>query len=215
MRHTKEEKIAYLFDEIGSISDVLITEAAYYRPKKRRVPVLKYVGMAACLLLCCVLLFRVGGLVGDFFSIFDKSTESPEDTQTVDSLDALLTQHEGDLQYTTLGSVGELDLFGGQAYLVWQEEGSDELCVSRPLQTYEVKNLKTRISSGQSVGADPQSSPTCRVWIVCGDGTVITPYLKLSDGNIGVGELFDYDPELNPSSSFISYVSDILEQSRS
>lgn len=214
MRHTKEEKIAYLFDEIGGISDVLITEAAYYRPQKRRPPVLKYVGIAASILLCCLILFRVGDLIGS--KIFAPKNEETDVTlDPVTSLEVLLTEYSDELQYTTVSSKGELDLFGGEAYLVWQEEGSDTLCISRSLSKAEVQRLKRSIPSGQSVGEAPVSAPACRVWIVCGDGTVITPYLMLTDGNVGVGELFDYDPELTPSSSFTSYVSDILEQSRS
>ena len=212
MRHTKEQKIAYLFDEIGGISDVLITEAAYYRPQKRRPPVLKYVGIAASILLCCLILFRVGDMIGS--KLFAPKKDEAE-TVPVTSLDVLLTEYSDDLQYTTVSSTGELDLFGGEAYLVWQEEGSNTFCVSRFLTKAEVQSLKRSIPSGQTVGEDPVSAPACRVWIVCGDGTVITPYLKLTDGNVGVGELFDYDPELTPSSSFTSYVSDILEQSRS
>lgn len=208
MKDQNIKKTEYLFDEIGGVSDILITEAALYRTtkKSRHHTWIKVLSVAACLLLCFTLTAHT------LISLFEKSFTNDETSSTVlpNSLDGLLCDGE-EIRYTTLSSVGELDLLGNAAYVVWQEEGSELLCVSRELTALEVQNLKARINTGNAVTASTPT-PACRVWIVCGDGTVVSPYLKQSDGNVGVGALFDYEPELIPSSSFTSYVSDILTE---
>lgn len=211
MKERNAKKIEYLFDEIGGISDVLINEAAVYREahKKRHFGTLKVLAVAACLVLCFALTAHT------LVSLLDGwQVEKDDQTNVFEEevmLDRLLTDYPDRISYTTLSSVGELDLFGDAAYIVWQEEGSDLLCVSRELTGSELENLRARISQGRPANESTER-PACRVWIVCGDGSVISPYLKPTDGNVSVGSLFDYEPELVPSSSFTSYVSDILEE---
>ncbi|MBQ8432522.1 MAG: hypothetical protein IJX28_06525 [Clostridia bacterium] len=205
MRHTKEEKVAYLFDEIGGISDVLVAEAMAYRPKRRSM-MPKYLAVAASLLVCCILFVTL--LLPAKNNAGQESNSSGDGAPYV-SLDAMLTNASAELRYTELSSREELNFFGKQAYLVWQEEGSDTLCVSRPLTYGELQRLTRAATEGTSVGEE-EVSLQYRVWILCGDGTVITPYLQQTAGTVGYGELFDYDPELYPSQSFTTLVSDLL-----
>ncbi len=205
MKHTKEEKVAYLFDEIGGVSDILLTEAMAYRPRKRqRMP--KYLAVAASLAVCCILLAQM--LLPTFKENSNQSGGAPNAEAPI-SLDALFGEYATAEDYTLLSSREELEFFDHKAYLVWQEEGSDTLCVSRPLTRAEL--LRLTEAAGQGSAVDPEeASPRYRVWILCGDGTVITPYLQSSAGTVGYGDLFDYDPELIPSQSFTSLVSDLF-----
>ena len=90
-----------------------------------------------------------------------------------------------------------------------QYEGDETLLRSRNLTKNEVSRIHNLLGKGESVGA---SSPDllCRVWLVCGDGIVLSPYLKNTDGNKGHAVLFDYEAEILPSSDLISCISDIL-----
>ena len=69
--------------------------------------------------------------------------------------------------------------------------------------------MTREIPKGTPVGESPQAL-SYRVWIVMGDGSVVTPHLKPSDGNVGSAELFDYNAELIPSQAFNSQISEIL-----
>ena len=108
----------------------------------------------------------------------------------------------------TIISAEEVTYFGS-TYLILQYEGDETLYRSRDLTAREVERINSLLGKGESVGA---SSPEllCRVWLVCEDGTVLSPYLKNTDGNKGFAVLFDYEAEILPSSSLISCISDIL-----
>ena len=206
MKHSKQEKIEYLFDEIGRINDSLVQEAMVYRREPKKLPI-KAVSVAATLLVACLVLFRVGsGLLPKV----SKDDIAVNESGRIASLERLLTEHTDTLDCRPLSAQGELNFFDSNAYLVWQESNGNRLYVSRPLKADELEKLKTMATQGTPVG---NTSPVldCRVWILCGDGSVFSPYLRSSAGNIGVGELFDYNAEIIPSSNFTAYVSDILQ----
>ena len=50
-----------------------------------------------------------------------------------------------------------------------------------------------------------------QVWIALGDGRIISPCLKESNGNVAFGTLFDYDPEVEPSADFVTALYDTLK----
>ncbi len=209
MKHTKTEKITYLFREIGAIDDRLIHEAATWQPRRSAMP--RVLLVAACLALSLAL--TVGAFV--MASRRDKGedagavgTPPTSETPASPDLDAVLLSQRETASYTTLSSAEEMDLFSGKVQVVWQYADTDELCVSRALSAGEVKDLTSQIGKGASVG---ESSPTlsCKVWIVMGDGRVVSPYLKSSAGNCG-SDLFDYNAELLPSEDLVSCISEIL-----
>ena len=210
MKERNAKKIEYLFDEIGGISDVLINEAAVYHEahKKRHFGTLKVLAVAACLVLCFALTAHT------LVSLLDGwQVEKDDQTNVFEEevmLDRLLTDYPDRITYTTLSSAGELDLFGDAAYIVWQEEGSDLLCVSRELTRQELEVLREELGKGDRVGTDSPAL-SCTVWVICGDGEVLSPYLEASAGNVGQGELFAYEAELIPSDALTSCISGILE----
>ena len=189
------------------MDDALVQEAFVYRPKRSAVP--RMLVVAACLAMSFVLCF---GLVLISMRVKDTAGQmkpSTEETPQSPSLDQLLLAQADSGSYTVLQSVDEAEFFGGCGYVVWQYADSTELCVSRALSDAELNRLTREVGKGTSVG-EQSPSLTCRVWLILGNGEVISPYLRESAGNRGYAALFDYDAELMPNDEFISCVSDIL-----
>ena len=205
MNYNKMKKAAFLLDEIGNVSDVYLQEALSY--KKERWSARPWITAVACILAVVL----VGGgllnspLFDNIFGAFDKA-ETPE-ASTPATLDSFLSDNRGALNCTVLAA-DEVNYFGS-TYLILQYEGDETLYRSRNLTSREVERINKLLGKGDSVGA---SSPDllCRVWLVCEDGTVLSPYLKNTDGNKGHAVLFDYEAEILPSSDLISCISDIL-----
>lgn len=208
--NNKMKKAAFLLDEIGNVSDAYLQEALAY--KKSRWNARPWIAAVACILVVVL----VGGgllnspLMDNIFGGFNKAEspaeENPE-TQVPATLDSFLSANRGTLNCTSLAA--DEIIYFGSTYLVLQYEGDETLYRSRNLTSREVERINSLLGKGESVGAD---SPDllCRVWLVCEDGTVLSPYLKNTDGNRGHAVLFDYEAEILPSSSLISCISDIL-----
>ena len=199
------KKAAFLLDEVGHVSDVYLQEALSY--KKKRFYTRPWVAAVACIL---AVVLVGGGLLNSplFENIFQEvnKTDAPE-TSTPATLDSFLSENRDTLNCTAI-SVDEVTYFGS-TYLILQYEGDGTLYRSRNLTAREVERINNLLGKGDSVGAN---SPEllCRVWLVCEDGTVLSPYLKNTDGNKGHATLFDYEAEIFPSSDLISCISDIL-----
>jgi hypothetical protein len=211
MDNNKLKKATSLFDEIGNIGEVYLEEALTYR--KRRVNTRPWIAAVACIL---VVVLVGGGLLRSplLNNIFgakgeaeNPAPESPKPIPQIATLDGYLTQNRETLNSTKV-LVNDLSYFGS-TYLVWQYEGDETLRRSRDLTVREVDHILGLMGQGDAVGT---SSPDlmCRVWLVCEDGTVLSPYLKNTDGNKGFAILFDYEAEILPSSYLISCISDIL-----
>jgi hypothetical protein len=202
MNRNKMNKAAFLFDEIGNVGDLYLQEALTYR--KKRVNLRPWIAAAACLLVVVL----VGGLLRSpvLDNILGGEKAEPE-AQAPVTLDAFLDANRATLNCTEVQE-NEIDYFGS-TYLILQYEGDETLYRSRNLTEREVDRILGLLGKGDEVGT---SSPAllCRVWLVCEDGTVLSPYLKNTDGNKGHAVLFDYEAEILPSSSLISCISDIL-----
>ena len=202
MNRNKMNKAAFLFDEIGNVGDLYLQEALTYR--KKRVNLRPWIAAAACLLVVVL----VGGLLRSpvLDNILGGEKAEPE-AQAPVTLDAFLDANRATLNCTEVQE-NEIDYFGS-TYLILQYEGDEAFYRSRNLTEREVDRILGLLGKGDEVGT---SSPAllCRVWLVCEDGTVLSPYLKNTDGNKGHAVLFDYEAEILPSSSLISCISDIL-----
>lgn len=203
MNRNKMNKAAFLFDEIGNVGDLYLQEALTYR--KKRVNLRPWIAAAACLLVVVL----VGGLLRSpvLDNIFGGGEKAEPETQAPVTLDAFLDANRATLNCTEVQE-NEIDYFGS-TYLILQYEGDAAFYRSRNLTEREVDRILGLLGKGDEVGT---SSPAllCRVWLVCEDGTVLSPYLKNTDGNKGHAVLFDYEAEILPSSSLISCISDIL-----
>jgi hypothetical protein len=203
MNRNKMNKAAFLFDEIGNVGDLYLQEALTYR--KKRVNLRPWIAAAACLLVVVL----VGGLLRSpvLDNILGGGEKAEPETQAPVTLDAFLDANRATLNCTEVQE-NEIDYFGS-TYLILQYEGDTAFYRSRNLTEREVDRILGLLGKGDEVGT---SSPAllCRVWLVCEDGTVLSPYLKNTDGNKGHAVLFDYEAEILPSSSLISCISDIL-----
>ncbi len=205
MNYNKMNKAALLLEELGEIGDVYLQEAMTYR--KRRVNARPWIAAAACILVVVL----VGGTLlrspalDNIFGGFNKAENQQQSAPA--TLDSFLTENRGTIHCTAV-SEDEIDYFGS-TYLILQYEGDETFYRSRNLTEREVDRILGLLGKGDEVGT---SSPAllCRVWLVCEDGTVLSPYLKNTDGNKGHAVLFDYEAEILPSSSLISCISDIL-----
>lgn len=203
--NNKMKKAAFLLDEIGNVSDVYLQEALAY--KKSRWNARPWIAAVACILAVVIV---GGGLLSSplLKNVFDGSNKAEQpQAATPATLDSFLSANRETLSCTKIAAE-EVSYFGS-TYLVLQYEGDETLWRSRNLTAREVERINELLGKGDSVGAN---SPDllCRVWLVCEDGTVLSPYLKNTDGNKGHAVLFDYEAEILPSSSLISCISDIL-----
>ena len=99
-------------------------------------------------------------------------------------------------------SLQELDLLDGTSRLIWKYEGETRYRVCNVTEK-DVRELEHLLDLGSHAKSDTvPSHASIGIWIARADGTVISPHLQRSEGNVGYGTLFDYDPELEPSKAF-------------
>ena len=206
MKYTKKQKAVFLLEEIGGVDDRLLSEALTYR--RKRTFSVRFLSLAACLL--AVLVISIPVLLQAFQTLqgIDGPQETPHEGDSIASLDVLLEQTVQGGSYVPLSSQTEVEYFSAP-YLAWQEEGSDAVYLSRALTQREVERIRSLIGKGTPVGTSAPKS-IFRVYLVIGDGTVLTPYLPSTDGNLYSSVLFDYQAELLPSYELVCCISDIL-----
>ncbi len=214
MNRKKLEKTAYLFSAIGEIDDVLVAEAQLYQVQvKSRSP--RWLLIAATLMLALALtlstvLVAMIGNGKDSLPPDEIDPEQSEDGVTAFSdLDQLLLDRRDSASYTQLSSADSIPFLEKESYLVWQYADSDAYCISRALTDGEVEELIKGVQRSKQVGEESPAL-SCRVWVVSKDGTVFTPYLIPSAGNLEYAALFDYNAELIPSKELLSCISQIL-----
>lgn len=218
----KKDKAERLLDSIGNIDDSLIDEAIGYKAA-RRVNLYRFGLMAACIALVFVIavaspLLRKLAEVGNggaqggennngVVENTDKN-EVNEDEVGNDRLGTYMLSIRDSLEgYDVYPSAENLS-YVGQTSLVWRYADSDEVYVAT-LSSKQLGELMDAMGSGKEVG---ESSPEldCYVWIVDGQGAVVSPYLKDNAGNAGC-EVFDYEAEIIPDDDFVDCVSEILK----
>lgn len=96
----------------------------------------------------------------------------------------------------------QLDYFEGRARLCVGDRETGQLYVSRPLTQSEQALLGKELDAGSAARAPRGESEPYSVWILCGDGYVISPCLDTASGCIGAGTLFDYSDERVPTEAF-------------
>lgn len=217
MKHTQEEKLRYLVDELGRVDDRFLAETMTYRSPRTLSWKLPTAIAASVLAIVVSASLILGSILPSTPDVGTQAPNTPPAQNVPDtplsppSLDALLAESTH-APFGTIQSADAVNYFGG-TYLVWQTSDSDTLYRSRELTDKETKRLISLIETGTPVGSvSPEQ--LCRVWLLCGDGTVITPYLPNTAGNIGMSVLFDYEAELLPSDELISCISDILNNQK-
>lgn len=226
MRDTRRAA-EYLFDEIGGIDDSYIAAAQSAGKAKTRMPFRAGLVAAAALLVMTVTVVLPMGLYtrGDkeasddgiydqaigtkptydgnqYGPTEDANKKDDESQESVYTLDGVLNVSQ-DRFY-----VGDtLDLFDGTPRLLWQ--ASDGALCGVNLSAAELEHLDRESGRGEQIG-DTELEAEIQVWISYGNGIVISPYLEDSPGNVGYGDLFDYSPEIIPSSAVTGRIKNII-----
>ncbi len=200
MKQNRDQKAEYLLRELGGIEDRFLHEALIWAPARRSPRVLLIAACLALLALAVPLSVIISNRTKQEADHTPPLSESAP--RSVDDILAKSTHRE------TVADATSIDLHTPS--LVWQSEADNALYV-RVLSEADLTRLTDSMKlSGNAVG---ETSPTHthRLWIVYGDGTVRTPYLKFSDGNLST-ELFDYEIECLPDNAFTDCLADILNE---
>ncbi len=222
MRTKKDRVNEVLFDAVGKIDDRLIQEAqspdraiASMRAKRR---FLQSGAIAACIALALT-----GG--GMFYAITNKPHTEPSDgtpsvsapsyTQAEESqtLFEMLSDTQGSKLVSTK-SPDTLDFYDGNMSLIWRERGADSVQVMKVSEKNQAAISKGIESAGAvSLTAEQAEAQEYEIWVCMGDGRVLSPQLKYSNGNIGHAELFEYLAEQEPSEQFTKAVYNLINPS--
>ncbi len=225
MNEEKLKKAELLLAELGEIDDGLLCEAAGYR-KKHTLNV-RAVAMAASFAII-VALVSGSALVKHFVNMleapgaqgpsidapFDDEQDSPLQGDTNNgqgshySLDLVLTTLVDKESFAFVTDPDELPYLDENAYIVWRYEDGGRYYISKPLKNAEFDTIKEALGKGEYVGS---SSPAtaAEVWVLLGDGRVISPYLELSSGNIS-SKIFKYEVEIVPDEDLIKKIQSVL-----
>ncbi len=201
----KNARAEALFDALGDIDDQILVSAYAYRPartKRRVVPAL----LAACFGGLLTLTLLLVASVQLFNRSSSKDAAQQAEGAPADPLMTVLEDAANDAAVQTVASADAIDLFDGEAKLIWQS--SDGAYHVLPLSAASCASLERQMGSGDSLPSDDDA--VCSVWLANGDGTTVSPYLNRSDGNVGYGALLEYAPEIVPSDAFASHVQEIL-----
>lgn len=205
-----------LMDAIGSIDDRFIFEAQVALPKKRYAPLRRVLALCACTVL--VMSLTLSLLVGLFSQ---KNSEAPGEEDHVGNTEPPVTDsHFADtligMKTETQSFASPLErkmLFEGETLLIWQYEDEEDYRICT-LSDRDARKIKTALAEKNGfvrTDAEYDLGELEGFWICFGDGLVYTPYLESSNGNIGYGQLFDYDPELEPSRYFTELITNAIE----
>lgn len=226
---TQEEKricAERLFDEIGLIDDRFVFEAAtpYVSQKRKGLWQRLLIAAVSVTIVACVGLglFVVGMMSGGkgnapendmniVGTVADDALQDNSDgSEAVLTLSARLERMKDDTAQLAV-SKADIELFGTSPKVIWKYSGEEEYRVSSITEA-QANALVEKLSknSGKRVSESDDKSELEGLWIATGDGRVISPYLELTAGNTGYGELFEYEPEYEPSNDFAEYLCDTI-----
>lgn len=202
---TNEKRLAaeQLFDALGELDDSLLTSALSYKKPKAKIltsrPFISSLSAVAAVLVIAVLVFPRMITSKDSNMVRDEQNEVIQYSNLTTAL--AQADYSG---VTLLSSTEEIDLFDGQAKVIWKYTDS-EVC-------YAVNITETDLNRLNNYGTNPLTvtDDSCQIWLTAGDGLVTSPCLKKSAGNVGYGEIFNYSPEVDISPTFASYLTKLI-----
>lgn len=225
MNEEKRKKAEILLDAIGEIDEAMLDEALEYR-KKPRVNV-KIISIAASIALIFALVAsselvkRITDIMGENKGESPTVTDTPNDGENTPNdenrpsdseveltLDRVFENLSNKDEYASVTDPDTLPYLDGRVYIVWQYEGVERYYISEPLSDGEFNTIKDALGKGRLTGNESPTLST-RVWVLLGDGRVISPYLEASPGNVS-SEIFDYEVEIIPNKAFADKLQGIL-----
>ncbi len=237
MNEEKIKKAEILLDAIGELDDELLFEATEYRKKRR--PSLRVIAMAAVFAIIFtlvagnVLIKQFFGMSGNFGGVANpvpdapsggndmappqnggNETEPPRNGDNGSSpsgpytLDMAFTSGLDRESFDYVSDPDTLPYIDGNVHIVWRYGNENRYYISEPLENAEFETIKYALGTGRYAG---ESSPDTEVgiWVLLGDGRVISPYLMGSSGNISI-EIFDYEVEIIPHERLVENIVSIL-----
>ncbi len=197
---SKREKAERLYGAIGELDDIFIHEAIAYKKKRFSFSVQRLSLVLTAILICVASVFIIrSGLIE--YDKDDGSSDTPNNgtSEYVLTLDSVLADAEGEYFF----SESEIDLFDGSVKFICYD--------GEKYKAVRVFESPLNIVGAMSfASSQDMPEPKLKVWLCDGNGLVVTPYLKQSQGNIGYNTLFDYIPEGIPSAEFSEYVNRIV-----
>ncbi len=195
MTGRKHDEALALLALLSDIDDEHIAHAESYFVKKRSSKKPLYAALTAAASVFLIMTLILGVFINTLGKLFGSpGNDSPDATpKTVYSV----------LSSATADTTDTVDLF--EPCIVWQTD-KDGYSVLRVKQN-EIKRLYAYTQTAPSVTDEKASD--IKIWLCAGNGTVVSPYLKHSDGNIGI-TLFDYEPELVPTERFIEELQKVI-----
>ena len=229
-----------LLDAIGDINERFIYEAEAYIPVNHKLSVRKYLiaAFSVVLIMSLMLSLLVGTLsrddakenangnaidipdeneekptITDAPPTADKETEKNDNVTTVKRLSSTLDE----LKEKTLHFSAPLDreiFFDGNVKLIWKYEDENEyrICTLSTAKANEIKRIMKYRYGFFTVDPEAESNGLEGFWICYEDGSVISPYLKTSSGNVAYGDVFEYERELEPSAEFAKLIESIVSK---
>ena len=216
---------AYLLDELGGIEDRYLAEAQIPCRATRQTPIFRrvlIVALSLALTLTVVLsALLIGSLRGakseDHAALGDELAPGTEQVlnQFSGATATTLSDRLGELRASTESlqiAEEELNLFDGQAKVIWQyaEEETVRVQSLTPSEYRQLTQTLDRETHSKTDGSGEGEKTLAGIWLAAGDGTVISPQLEQTAGNVGYGALFTYRPETEPSTAFTELLCDIL-----
>ena len=201
----KMKKAEYLFSELSGIDERILADALAVRKKQRWNAKKALVAIVAASLLLSVLpgALVVANLVQDKKA--DSAVVNVEPT-----LESVLLEADDSARVMSYSSADDIDLFDGSVKIVWSDgESYSVVRLSNESEKTRLTSAVARSFNGATANAEGENSEIC-VWISYGDGRVITPYLKNTAGNVGYGELFEYDAEIVPTRELADVVNSLV-----
>jgi hypothetical protein len=225
-KHSKDSEL--LLEAIGEIDDRFIFEAENYERKKSSLPLRKLIiaAVALSLVFTLTLSFGIGLMLTNIKDLiedsFDGATEETQDdadnkiepgVQPITTLEDAL--HSVKFSSESFSTTLERDmLFDGSTKLIWKYSDEESYRVCTISSNYDAKQLRKQLEdkNGFKDVGESAADSIDGFWICFGDGLVYTPYLRSSGGNVGYGEIFEYEQELEPSKSFATLICEIIKQ---
>ena len=207
MNENKREKAEILLEGIGEIDDSLLVGALAYRKRGGSLSKLMVLAAAVAVLLTLTVAGTTILRLAD--GAMKNEAVAPETgDEAVNTLDSLLTSASGSDRFDYVEDESELPYIDSCAHIVWQNSNDSGYYVSDPVSDAELDRLIYQLGRGEEVG-DDSPELECMVWVLLGDGRVISPYLKASAGNVS-SEVFDYEAEIAPDERLVNTISGIL-----
>ncbi len=205
MNSGKEQKASRLLRVIGQIDDRFVNEAMTWRgiSSQRKTPwrLLAIAATFAVVLSVFAASLIIGLLQNDPPAELPPVTDELPATPT-EQLDALLLSCTQSTAFERIAPT-DVDFFDGTLRIAVSPRSTGEIFLSRPLTSAEAATAKKALTS-----TGPRTDPSApdgelRVWILLGDGSVASPCLAPSAGNLAPAELFAYSSEYLPSNDFL------------